>query len=183
MTAWNEIIDENIEDLARPDRGPFYTESLWTEILPGLWQGGTDDYDTVQDPRPGVTHKAFITPKDFDTVITLYAWAQPVDWFVKEVRYGFWDAHPKHMDVEQILDVALFAYQEWKAERKVLVRCQAGLNRSGLITALVMMMSGLTAEQAIRMQRRKRCESVLCNEEFEEWLLNFPTEILRELVG
>ena len=61
-----------------------YPKSLWSEVLPNLWQGGTDD-DDIHDQLA----TPMITKKDFDFVITAYAWANPVDWFVKELRFGF----------------------------------------------------------------------------------------------
>ena len=52
---------------------------LWSEILPGLWTGGTDDYDTI-DYVADTKQPRNITQDDFDTVVTLYAWARPADW-------------------------------------------------------------------------------------------------------
>lgn len=53
-----------------------------------------------------------------------------------------------------------------------LVHCQAGLNRSPLLVALALMESGIKAQDAIDLLRTKRCEAVLCNQAFENWLLN-----------
>jgi protein-tyrosine phosphatase len=53
------------------------------------------------------------------------------------------------------------------------VHCQAGLNRSGLIAALVLMDSGAYgADGAIELLRAKRSEAVLCNQKFVEYLLS-----------
>lgn len=172
----------NIETWARPDHSDLLGENLWDEILPGLWQGGTDDYDTVQDMRRR-NENAFITPKDFDTVITLYGWAQPVDWFVKEIRFGFWDAGTETMPVDRVFEVALAAYDEWKSGRKTLIRCQAGLNRSGLITALVLMMDGYTADEAITLIREKRNNWALCNADFVEWLKALDQAEIQDMVA
>ena len=46
---------------------------LHSEILPGLWVGGTDDMDTIE--YSGNLHAPKeITKKEFDAVVTLYAW-------------------------------------------------------------------------------------------------------------
>ena len=52
----------------------------------------------------------------------------------------------------------------------VLVHCQAGLNRSGLVTALALMRAGRSSKDAIDLLREKRCDAVLCNPAFHMWL-------------
>ena len=142
---------------------------LWSEILSGLWLGGTDDFDTIEyevntwGPRD-------ITKKDFDVVVTLYAWAQPVDWFVEEVRYGFYDDNSNTFDEAALMRAAKYAHEQWKSGKKVLVRCQAGINRSGLTMGIVLMLEGFTADQAIEMMRTKRSKAVLINDSFERYL-------------
>ena len=70
-----------------------------------------------------------------------------------------------------MLRAARFAYERWLDGAEVLIRCQAGMNRSGLVTALVLTMAGLTPAQAITLIRRQRGESCLFNEHFVEWLI------------
>ena len=165
-----DSIDEGTLAKARPVRKlAVMPKQLWSEILPGLWQGGTADWDTCFEMKR--TKNAFITDKDFDTVITTYAWANPCDWGVKEIRYGYYDSDMKDMDFESINHVVDIAYADWKQEKTVLIRCQAGLNRSGLVMALVLMKDGYTAKDAIALIREKRSEWALCNEMFEAWLL------------
>lgn len=142
---------------------------LHSEILPGLWVGGTDDMDTIEYSGNPHADKA-ITKKDFDAVVTLYAWANPVDWMVQEMRFGFYDSDVDHIDREALASAVGFARSKWKSGKKVLIRCQAGLNRSGLTAALVLMQSGYTADEAINLLRTKRSKYVLINKEFEEFL-------------
>ena len=56
----------------------------------------------------------------------------------------------------------------------VLVQCQAGLNRSSLVTATALMLGGMTADAAIALLREKRSPACLCNPAFEEWLRAAP---------
>lgn len=165
--------EEVIENLARPDYGFDLDEDLWSEVLPNLWQGGTDDFDTVNDARAH-NEGAFITKKDFDTVITAYAWAQPADWLVKEFRYPFYDGDMKDIDFKQIYQAVRIAHEDWKSGKKVLIRCQAGWNRSGLIMALVLMKEGYSAQEAIDLIRKQRSPHALCNGRFVAWLLSLP---------
>lgn len=164
----------DVEQLARPDFGTWddwAREPLWSEVVAGLWQGGTDDNDThVQ------LHKPMITKKDFDTVITMYAYANPVDWFVKEMRYGVWDSNMKDFAVDELFEIVRFAHTEWKKGKKVLIRCQAGWNRSGLITALVLLREGWSAEEAIKTIRDNRSKYALKNQVFANWLMKEDAE-------
>lgn len=162
----------DLDSLERPDlrggRGDRYDDPVWSEVLPGLWQGGTLDHDVWADPRakrPGVERG------DFDTVVTLYASATPVDWFVKEIRYGVWDSDVAHIDIAELFDLVRATHTEWRRGKKVLVRCQAGWNRSGLVTALVLIREGLPAAEAIDLIREKRSPWALCNEDFVRFLL------------
>lgn len=143
---------------------------LHSEILPGLWLGGTDDDDTI-DLAVDTYANRDITTDDFDAVVTLYAWAQPVDWHVQEFRYGFYDSNEIGIDKTALSMMVDFATAHWKAGKKVLIRCQAGINRSSFIMAHVLMRDGYTAEQAISLMREKRSSWVLMNQTFEEYLL------------
>jgi hypothetical protein len=142
---------------------------LWSEILPNLWVGGTDDDDTIEDSANIHTSRN-ITKDDFDAVVTLYAWAQPVDWMVEELRFGFYDSGIAHIDMKALNRAASYAVDQVQNGNKVLIRCQAGLNRSGLTAALALIQMGHKPEDAINLLREKRSKYVLCIGEFEEFL-------------
>lgn len=161
-----------------------YPTALWSEILPGLWQGGTDDYDVIGAPTPdyGVGYTARkmaasgganrVTRSDFESVVTLYARANAASWNVKEIRYGFNDGNMSDFDPQDDLGFAVReAHSDWKAGKRVLIRCQAGLNRSGLVMALVLIRDGHTPAEAIDLIRAGRGTAALCNYTFERWLL------------
>jgi hypothetical protein len=157
-------------DLAAPDRVARDEVPSWdaSEILPGLFMGGTADRDVVQVALR--RHSRLGEPRKYDAVVTLYAWAQPVSWEVEELRYGFGDGEIGGVDLDRVIRAAAWAWQRWRAGDRVLIRCQAGLNRSGLVTALVLMCEGYTAGDAIRLIRAGRSPWALCNRSFVDWL-------------
>lgn len=144
------------------------------EILPGLFQGGTEDLDVVMFGARQRTRGDY----PFDVVVTLYADANPAPWGVEEIRFGFYDANLTSADARRVIRVARDAHRRWRRGDQVLIRCQAGVNRSGLVTALVLMLEGYTAADAIDLIRRRRSPHVLSNRHFERWLRNNAAEVL-----
>ena len=164
---------------------------LWHEIQDGLWVGGTDDDDTVghasrTNRRGEVVEDATITPDKFNSVVTLYAWAKPVDWLVEEYRWGIFDGGAKAPSIEKIRDVVVWAHTRWKSGERVLLRCQAGLSRSVFFTSLVLVRDGWEPRDAvkhIRDIRSEHCFSVNGSSRgghFTDILYNTPVEFWRE---
>lgn len=150
------------------------TTDLHSKILSNLFLGGTDDEDTVLDSKR--KRKPFITKKDFDTVITAYAWANPCDWGVKEIRTTFYDGDMTDIDFDSIYQTVEIAYADWRNGLRVLLRCQMGANRSGLLMTLVLRKHGYTSKDAIALLREKRSSWVLSNSVFENYLLNLDAK-------
>ena len=145
--------------------------SLVSEILPNLYMGGTGDSDIVQfGKRLPQLHER----EEFDSVVTCYSYAQPMSWYVHENRYGFADGPLNPKTFAKAQEMASWLHSEWKAGRKCLSRCQAGLNRSGLVIALVLMMDGYTADDAIALIREKRDRNALFNLDFVRKLQALP---------
>lgn len=175
-----------------PDWGRNYgLFELWTKVQDGLWVGGTDDFDTTANAMPASRNgtpsgAANITRKEFDSVVTLYAWARPVDWLVEEYRWGIYDGGPDAPDVDQIREVVVWAHKRWKSGNKVLLRCQAGLSRSVFFTALVLIRDGWEPQEAIdhiRSARSPYCFSVNASSRgghFTNILYNTPVEFWRD---
>lgn len=157
-----------------------YPRELWSEILDGLWQGGTaDDDTTVYFRNSGGVARPGIDKDDFDFVTTLYAHAMPVDWFVKEIRFGVYDSDMSDFDPAETFEIVRMTHTAWKRGDKTLIRCQAGLNRSGFITALVLIRDGWDAQAAIDLIRRERSGYALFNEHFVAWLLRMDPATVR----
>lgn len=143
--------------------------ALFSEILPGLFMGGTSEEQTIDFPQ---VLKPFTRERDFDCVVTLYAWAAPANWEVEERRFGFSDGSLQGWQIPVLHEIADWSLSKWKSGAKVLIRCQAGLNRSGLIAALVLIKNGSTPAKAISLIRARRSQQALCNGEFVDYLLS-----------
>jgi len=153
---------------------PYAADDVWwpeyapDEILPRLWQGGTEDDDVVGCPTPA-GHYSRSHP--FDLVVTLFADAQPVPWEVEELRFGFPDSSLTPRAIERAVALSAHAHSRWQSGARVLVRCQAGVNRSGLVMALTLMRHGLSATDAIGLIRDRRGPAALSNRHFVLWLV------------
>ena len=153
---------------------PYAPDDAWwpeyapDEIMPRLWQGGTEDDDVVGCPTP---EGHYSRSHPFDLVVTLFADAQPVPWEVEELRFGFPDSHLTPRGIERAVALSAHAYARWQSGARVLIRCQAGVNRSGLVMALTLMRHGLSATDAIGLIREGRGPAALSNRHFVRWLV------------
>lgn len=160
---------------ATPITDPAEHGGLHSQILPGLYMGGTADHEWVTEcNRPS----SIVTKQHFDSVVTLFGWAQAASDLVVELRYSVLDASMTDIDLPRLLDASRFAYQRWQAGDRVLIRCQAGLNRSGLVTALTLMLHGFAAADAIAHIREHRSADALFNDNFVTWLLTSASGVL-----
>ena len=142
---------------------------LYSMIAPNLFQGGTDDLDVIHLAQ---TNNQPRTDLPFDAIVTMYAWARPADWKIQEFRYGVPDATITDIDLDRLRQAVEFGYDRWKSGDRVLVRCQAGLNRSGLVLALILIKDGLTPQEAIDRIRDNRGPDALFNDSFHAWLIS-----------
>lgn len=157
----------------------FMPKEVWSQILPRLWQGGTDDDDTLNY----IQEEPTITLANFDTVITLHAWSNPADWHVREIRQPFHDGEMSEVNFDDLRFLVDAAYRDWQAGKRVLVRCLSGLNRSGLVLALVLVKAGMSPHEAIEVLRKQRHQNVLCNPVFAQWLREINIEEWKEQVN
>jgi protein-tyrosine phosphatase len=128
-----------------------------TEIAPNLYHGGV---------KTGL-----VLPEDILHVLSLYKWEE------YEVRHKLLSKLTVEMydATDQDLD-GVDELAEWVNNARktgpVLVHCQAGLNRSSLVVAKALLLSGEAENgpQAIDMIRTARSEACLCNPAFEAWV-------------
>lgn len=161
-------------DLLLAEPVPF-TTSPWDEVIPNLWQGchRYDDED-------GKDAKA-IVGDEFNLVISLYSWPGhgPADG-VEHHRIILADGVLKSADLGMVRRLADVAEQAIRDERRTLVRCQAGLNRSGLVVAFTLMRLGYSAADAIDLIREKRSPNALCNAHFVRYVFAESVRLDRE---
>jgi protein-tyrosine phosphatase len=136
---------------------------LISEILPNLYMGGTDDNDIVRFPK---RLRNLNEREEFDAVVTCYSYAQPMSWYVHENRFGFADGPINEATFAKALELADWIYEKWQDGAKCLIRCQMGYNRSGLVTAAVLMKTGLSAMAAVDLIREKRSPFAMSNTDF-----------------
>lgn len=141
--------------------------NLYSEILEGLYMGGTADDDVVDVAKP---LRNLSEVQEFDSVVTCYSWAQPMSWYVHENRFGFADGPIEEETLVKVKELAEWLHKEWKSGKRCLSRCQAGANRSGLVMGLVLMIEGYSATEAINLIRRQRGQQALFNQNFVKCL-------------
>lgn len=111
-----------------------------------------------------------VLPDDFYRVFSLYPWEKytlgPDTNYVELTLYD-----SAQMPDVTIIDGMADQIIQSLLRGKTLVHCQAGLNRSGLLCAIVLMKLGKTPVKALALLRKKRHQVVLCNETFESWIL------------
>ena len=149
-----DLTSHRIEGIAIMGNTPFSCPII-TQVEGNLWQGGYLEDGTL--------------PDEFGFVLSLYPWRRhrlgPTTVLREERLYDRGDVP----DLALLEDLAAWV-NEKRLLAPTLVHCQAGLNRSALVTGLALVRSGWTAEAAIGHMRARRSPAVLCNTAFERWL-------------
>lgn len=181
---------------ARVARGAsFFEVPLFTHVIDNLWQGcspaefpdeleGVNPYSfeamkIVQKMGPGPIHCHWLMKWDpillrdeprFDAILNLFQWGEYiVPPGVEQLTVEMYDSLSEIS--EQVDDLADTVIQWLKDGKRVLVHCQAGLNRSSLVVARILMKKyKMTADEAINLIREQRSPICLCNQTFEDHL-------------
>lgn len=117
-----------------------------------------------------------ILPKNIEHVVSLAPWwryqnKEDVRKSYLEIQmYDSTDGIPDEDQLERIVTWA----SDCVEDGPTLIHCQAGLNRSSFVAALVMINVGYvhSGERAIELLREKRSPAVLCNPAFEDFIMN-----------
>lgn len=156
-------------------------ENLYSEILPNLFISGTLDEDVIQR---GKSTLSLAQPAPFDSVVCMYGHANPIGYYVREQRFGIADAELDEESKPEIRQLADWLYQEWKQGKRVASKCQMGWNRSGLVLALVLLLDGYSADEAIELIREKRSPYALSNLSFVGFIKDvYETEFKKQALS
>ena len=79
---------------------------LFSEILPNLFMGGTDDDDVTHIPARIYNRKNGLP---FDAIVTMYEFARPAFGGVQEFRYAVPDAEMANINLDRLRDAVEFA--------------------------------------------------------------------------
>jgi protein-tyrosine phosphatase len=131
------------------------TFSDYAELAPGLFVGA--------HPEPE-------DPFDFGaTVVVCLASGTSVRAVPRDGVLVHWPIKDGPVpDPRTLRGVAVFIATCLRADAVVYVHCQAGMNRSVLVAALVLMEQGMAADQAIEHVRERRRGSL--SDEYADWL-------------
>lgn len=143
-----------------PPRAP------WNEVDEFLWMGGHEWVDEHGHLRDAVVDD------EFDVVISLYR--QPGHGprrGVRHIVYEIPDGPLSPAQIDKIRRLAEWTGDQVRMQRKVLIRCHAGYNRSGLLAAQVLIERMHSPREAIALVRRARTEWALNNSLFVDYLV------------
>lgn len=157
-----------------------WPKAEYDEILPNLFLGG---HVWVEGGRhKNGRHSQMSQDPSWGYVVSAYLEPRSENAFPRcDNRMVIFDDTEKGLsdDVwEQIRSAVNQAARRWQDGEKVLIRCQAGYNRSGLMMCLVLMILGFTAERAIHQVRWRRGPDVLINSVFERYVHEKENEYL-----
>ena len=127
-----------------------------SEIVPGLWMSGS---------------RAALAEGRFDRVVTLCAERNEHVAVPSGTMALSWRIPDAQLDEPEQARAWARRISAWMDEGEtVLVRCAAGLNRSGLIIARTLIERGMDPQDAVVLVRHRRRADALNNPWFVEWL-------------
>lgn len=157
---------------------PFAT-TKWDEIIPGLSMGGHD----YQPLGMGTPLEDVVVADEFDVVVSLFRRGirdyGPADGVEHRIA-PFLDGQLDARDVAAVRALGVAVAHDVMAERRVLVRCRAGYNRSGLVVAFALLHIGYSAEEAITLIRAKRSPWALGNSHFQDYIIGADPLVIAE---
>ena len=135
----------------------------WNEVVPGLFQGG---HDVRSQSRT-----ACVVDDEFGLVVSMttregYGPGEGVEHHVARMA----DAGVDAGIAVRVDELAGLVADAVGADRRVLVRCSGGLNRSGLVVASALVRLGHPPDEAIALVRRARGPWALTNPGFVTYL-------------
>jgi len=128
--------------------GEMATAAPFTQVYPNLFMGSKR---SIEDTDPG----------DFDVYVSMAAEVKPprrrgnvTSYHVKLYDVP-WDFASRPDEVIELVAIAKDLAMMVKSGDRVLIFCQMGMNRSGLMAALTLMQLGYSWKKALRTVRRR----------------------------
>lgn len=148
-----------------------WPKAEYHEILPNLYIGGHlwEEDGRAKDSR----HSSVSGDLSWDYVVSAYMSEFETSWPQCDQRLVLFPDTEEGLDDEtwaRIKSAVDEVVSRWRQGQKVLIRCQAGYNRSGMMMSLVLMRLGYTADKAVHHVRWRRGRSVLVNPVFESYV-------------
>lgn len=150
-----------------------WADTPWSEIVPNLWVGGHDYAPDIWG-YPLQVGSEELAEAGFDVVVSLYQRDCHPPEHVHHYMMRVADDILLGLDSDETAEVwrlAKVVGQYVTEGKKVLVRCQAGLNRSSLVAALALVRMGHEPQATIDLIREKRVPFALFNQRFVEIIL------------
>lgn len=148
----------------------------YSHVIDGLYQG------SAPSPGPAVSKK-------FDALVLMATEYQPSSeefGKVDVLNAGIYDSKPAPSEIQKAYAAAKWVATRLKSGKKVLVTCMAGMNRSGLVSAMALILSGYPPQSAIALVRGARGPKALSNKHFVSVLMGMQKvvqeNVLREAV-
>ena len=146
-----------------------------SQLIPNLYQSGWPQAGSV---------------KNFDVVVLLACMDGiepdifPVFGYPGQVVIKWEiDDGPVLPDLQTLRILAFTVVRFLQRNQKIIVLCHAGLNRSSLMTAMVMhLMHGWTGAEIIRVLRERRDPYCLCNPMFEKYVRSWGEDSAEPIV-
>ena len=142
-----------------------------TELIDRLLLGGTPQTDLVVQPGSITSPwQPSVHPGICDACVTMSPIIGPAGRGVLELRVPLEDRSAEPVDHDALRKAIAWAVAQHRDGKRVLVRCHAGLNRSGLVAVPLMtwLDEALSFDDALEIARTRRHALVLCRPELED---------------
>jgi len=144
----------------------------WNEIVPNLWQGGHYIASTSNDLE---VNSSLVTVDDeFDAVYTMahavtkgHGPRSGVDHYTLPLEDSDLITRWQLLELRRIVSHIVLRVN---IGEKILIRCEAGYNRSGLVVGMSLLRMGISVFDACNLIRKNRSIHALSNEYFVQLL-------------
>lgn len=135
------------------------TDDSFGSVGRRIWQGGVED--------------GLVLPGHFQHVVRLHSQSYIIKHRVQtNLQVRMQDSVEQALDIVETLADYVVSLFKSPGEGDILIHCQVGLNRSGVVMGRVLQKLGWEAGDILRHLREVRDPEVLFNPAFEGWLIS-----------